>query len=189
MKKYGNQTPTKSVILDYKKTLGSEAVELYKKTGRTPYPWQEKLVNDLFAVNEEELWTHSKFGYAIPRRNSKTEVVYMAELWGLFHGMSILHTAHRISTSHSSFEKMKKYLEDMGLEDKEHFASIKAKGQERLELLEYGGVIQFRTRTSTGGLGEGFDMLVIDEAQDSPRTGGGKVEGIRPWDVYLSSSA
>lgn len=166
MKKYGSQTPTKSVILDYKKTLGSEAVELYKKTGRTPYPWQEKMVNDLFAVNEDELWTHSKFGYAIPRRNGKTEVVYMAELWGLFHGLSILHTAHRISTSHSSFEKMKKYLEDMGLEDKEHFASIKAKGQERLELLEYGGVIQFRTRTSTGGLGEGFDMLIIDEAQE-----------------------
>lgn len=166
MKKYGSQTPTKSVILDYKKSLGNEAVELYKKTGRSPYPWQEKMVNDLFAMNDEDLWTHSKFGYAVPRRNGKTEVVYMAELWGLFNGLSILHTAHRISTSHSSFEKMKKYLEDMGLVDKENFSSIKAKGQERIELNESGGVIQFRTRTSTGGLGEGFDMLIIDEAQE-----------------------
>ncbi len=166
MKKYGSQTPTKSVILDYKKSLGNEAVELYKKTGRSPFPWQEKMVNDLFAINDEDLWTHSKFGYAVPRRNGKTEVVYMAELWGLFHGLNILHTAHRISTSHSSFEKLKKYLEDMGLVDKENFSSIKAKGQERIELTEYGGVIQFRTRTSTGGLGEGFDMLIIDEAQE-----------------------
>lgn len=166
MKKYGSQTPTKSVILNYKKSLGNEAVELYKKTGRSPYPWQEKMINDLFAMNDEDLWTHSKFGYAVPRRNGKTEVVYMAELWGLFNGLSILHTAHRISTSHSSFEKMKKYLEDMGLVDKENFSSIKAKGQERIELTEYGGVIQFRTRTSTGGLGEGFDMLIIDEAQE-----------------------
>lgn len=54
----------------------------------------------------------------------------------------------------------------MGLVDKENFSSIKAKGQERIELNEYGGVIQFRTRTSTGGLGEGFDMLIIDEAQE-----------------------
>ena len=134
MKKYGNQTPTKSVVLDYKKTLGNEAVDLYKKTGRKPYPWQEKMINALFAMNDDELWTHSKFGFAIPRRNGKTEVVYMAELWGLFKGLSILHTAHRISTSHSSFEKMKKFLEDMGLSDEEDFASIKAKGQERLEL-------------------------------------------------------
>ncbi|WP_231718337.1 DEAD/DEAH box helicase family protein [Lagierella massiliensis] len=166
MKKYGNQTPTKSVILDYDKTLGHEAVELYEKTGRSPYPWQEKMINDLFAMNDEDLWTHSKFGYAVPRRNGKTEIVYMAELWGLFHGLNILHTAHRISTSHSSFEKLKKYLEDVGLEDKEDFSSIKAKGQERIELKEHGGVIQFRTRTATGGLGEGFDMLIIDEAQE-----------------------
>ncbi|MCI5698467.1 MAG: terminase large subunit [Clostridiales bacterium] len=166
MQKYGNQTPTKSVILKYKKSLGPEAVDLYKKTGRSPFPWQEKMIKDLFAMNDEDLWTHSKFGYAVPRRNGKTEVVYMAELWGLFHGLNILHTAHRISTSHSSFEKLKKYLEDMGLTDKENFSSIKAKGQERIELTEYGGVIQFRTRTSTGGLGEGFDMLIIDEAQE-----------------------
>lgn len=166
MKKYGSQAPTKSVILDYKKSLGNEAVDLYKKTGRSPFPWQEKMVNDLFAMNDDGLWTHSKFGYAVPRRNGKTEVVYMAELWGLFNGLNILHTAHRISTSHSSFEKLKKYLEDMGLVDKENFSSIKAKGQERIELEESGGVIQFRTRTSTGGLGEGFDMFIIDEAQE-----------------------
>ena len=54
----------------------------------------------------------------------------------------------------------------MGLVDGQGFSSIKAKGQERLELEESGGVIQFRTRTSTGGLGEGFDMLIIDEAQE-----------------------
>ncbi len=48
----------------------------------------------------------------------------------------------------------------------EDFNSIRAKGQERIELYETGGIIQFRTRTSTGGLGEGFDLLVIDEAQE-----------------------
>src|SRR5574337_731968 len=75
-------------------------------------------------------------------------------------------TAHRISTSHASFEALKKYLEGAGYVDGEDFNSIKGKGQERIELYESGGVIQFRTRTSSGGLGEGFDLLVIDEAQE-----------------------
>lgn len=165
-KRYGNQTPTQSFILPYSDTLGEEALDLYEKTGRKAYPWQDSLVKSLLAINEEELWTHSKFGYAVPRRNGKTEIAYIIELWSLYQGLNILHTAHRISTSHSSFEKLKMYLEDMGLEDKVDFNSIKAKGQERIELIETGGVIQFRTRTSTGGLGEGFDLLVIDEAQE-----------------------
>lgn len=166
MKRYGNQDPCQSVILPYKKSLGVEALKLYKATGREAYPWQRNLVKHLFGVNDDGLWTHSKFGYAVPRRNGKTEICYIAELWGLHKGINILHTAHRISTSHSSFEKLKKYLEDMGLVDREDFNSIKAKGQEKIELLSTGGVIQFRTRTSTGGLGEGFDLLVIDEAQE-----------------------
>ena len=166
MVRYGCQTPSQSVILDYKKTLGQEAIDIYKKTGLSPYPWQEKLIKDIFAVNDDGLWTHSKFGYAVPRRNGKTEIVYMAELWFLMDGKNIIHTAHRISTSHSSFKKLKKYLEKMGMVDKVDFKSIKAKGQEMIELIETGGVIQFRTRTETGGLGEGFDLLVIDEAQE-----------------------
>ncbi|CRH17082.1 hypothetical protein CM318V1_1020001 [Carnobacterium maltaromaticum] len=54
----------------------------------------------------------------------------------------------------------------MGYKEGTDFNSIKAKGQERLELYATGGVIQFRTRTSSGGLGEGFDLLIIDEAQE-----------------------
>ena len=166
MKRYGSQTPSQSVILEYDTSLGDEALKIYEKTGLKPYPWQEDLVRAIFATNEDKLWTHSRFGYAVPRRNGKTEACYITELWFLMQGKNILHTAHRISTSHSSFEKLKKYLEKMGMEDKVDFNSIKAKGQERIELIESGGVIQFRTRTSTGGLGEGFDLLVIDEAQE-----------------------
>ena len=120
----------------------------------------------MMAIDDEGLWVHQKFGFSIPRRNGKTEVVYIIELDALEEGLSVLHTAHRISTSHSSFEKMKKYLEECGYVEGEDFNSIKAKGQERLELYKTGGIIQFRTRTSSGGLGEDFDVLIIDEAQE-----------------------
>ena len=163
---FGNQYPTQSVILPYTETKYLEAIELYTNTKRKCYEWQHNILKDIMAVDENGLWAHQKFGYSIPRRNGKTEIVYMLELWALENGLSTLHTAHRISTSHSSYEKLKKYLEDSGYVEGEDFNSIKAKGQERLELYETGGVIQFRTRTSSGGLGEGFDFLVIDEAQE-----------------------
>lgn len=164
--RFGNQFPTQSVILPYVKSLYQEAIGFYHKTKCKCYEWQLNMLKVIMAVEDDGLWVHQKFGYSIPRRNGKTEVVYILELWALENGLSTLHTAHRISTSHSSFEKLKKYLEDSGYVEGEDFNSIKAKGQERLELYKSGGVIQFRTRTSSGGLGEGFDLLVIDEAQE-----------------------
>ena len=162
----GNQFPTQSVILPYEKSLYQEALDIYHKTKCKCYEWQLNMLKPIMAVEDDGLWVHQKFGYSIPRRNGKTEVVYILELFALERGLSTLHTAHRISTSHSSFEKLKRYLEDSGYVEGEDFNSIKAKGQERLELYKSGGVIQFRTRTSSGGLGEGFDFLVIDEAQE-----------------------
>lgn len=162
----GNQFPTQSVILPYDKSLYQEALDIYHKTKCKCYEWQLNMLKPIMAVEDDGLWVHQKFGYSIPRRNGKTEVVYILELFALERGLSTLHTAHRISTSHSSFEKLKKYLEESGYVEGEDFNSIKAKGQERLHLYKTGGVIQFRTRTSSGGLGEGFDLLVIDEAQE-----------------------
>jgi phage terminase large subunit-like protein len=45
------------------------------------------------------------------------------------------------------------------------FKSTKQYGLEQI-FMTGGGSIVFRTRTETGGLGEGFDLLVIDEAQE-----------------------
>ncbi|MFT0190870.1 terminase [Candidatus Enterococcus avicola] len=169
--KFGNQHPTQSVIIPYDETLSQEAISYYERSGLSVYEWQRSLLAPIMAVDEDGLWIHQKYGYSIPRRNGKTEIVYMREIYALEIGQSVLHTAHRISTSHSSFKKMKKYMEMMGyVEGRKNegadFNSIKAKGQEMIELYETGGVIQFRTRTSSGGLGEGFDLLVIDEAQE-----------------------
>lgn len=53
----GRQTPTQAVTLPYESTRGSEAVELYKTTGREAQEWQALLLYDLLAVNEDGLWT------------------------------------------------------------------------------------------------------------------------------------
>lgn len=160
-KRTGRQTPTQSVALPYTVTYGKEAVDLYNSTGRTVQEWQENLLFDILSINDDGLWVHAKFGYSIPRRNGKSEVLMMRELYGLKHGERILHTAHRTTTSHATWEKV------CGLLDA---AEIKYKATKQMGLetirCEDGGLINFRTRSSKGGLGEGYDLLIVDEAQE-----------------------
>ena len=157
----GSQTPSRSVILPYSDSLGGEACGVYSETGRTPQEWQRMLLTDIMGRNEEGLWTHTKFGYAVPRRNGKNEVVAMRELWGMRNGERILHTAHRTTTSRAAWERLCALLDDSGTE----YRSSGALGQESVRV-KGGGRCQFRTRTTKGGLGEGFDLLIIDEAQE-----------------------
>ena len=168
-KRIGRQTPTTSLVLPYKKTKGKEAVEIYNKTGRTAREWQELLIYDIMAYDDEGLWVHSTYGYAVPRRNGKTEDVIMRILWGLKNGEKIIYTSHLISTSHSVWETLTYLLDSMDIK----YASVKAKGQENIRLLDENDkpykldhMINFRTRSNNGGLGEGYDLLIIDEAQE-----------------------
>lgn len=170
-KRYGRQTPTQSVTLPYTETHGAEAIELYEKTGRKAQDWQKLLIYDMLSWEkdgDDELWVHSKFGYAVPRRNGKNEVVSIRELYGLDRGEHILHTAHRTPTSSSAFSRLYDLLTKAGYQEKEDFSVYRQYGLERIEMSPDlgGGIASFRTRTAKGGLGEGFDLLVIDEAQE-----------------------
>lgn len=173
----GRQTPTISVVLPYNETYGDEAIKLYNETGRTAQEWQELMLADILATNNEGLWVHSKFGYSVPRRNGKNEIVAIRELYGLLHGEHILHTAHRTTTSSSASLRLVTLLNDLGWEEvqrvnkkgtySKHFTYSKQFGLERVQLLDgSGGKCDFRTRSGKGGLGEGFDLLIIDEAQE-----------------------
>ena len=162
MARIGNQNPTQSVILPYKKSLYQKAIDTYEKSGRTAQEWQVNLSKHIYAVNKEGLWTHTKFGFSLPRRNGKNEVVVIREMQGLLDGEQILHTAHRTTTSHTAWERLYRLLDKANIE----YTSLKATGRERIEIPSTGGRVEFRTRTTLGGLGEGFDLLVIDEAQE-----------------------
>lgn len=118
------------------------------------------------AVGEDGLWVHMKFGWSIPRRNGKSEILIMRSVWGVINGERVLYTAHRTTTSHNAWEKCIDQLTKAGYVEGEDFKTTKQFGLEHIEWLNGGGVINFRTRSSKGGLGEGYDLLVIDEAQE-----------------------
>lgn len=167
----GSQTPTQSFVLPYTKTSGAEAVEIYERSGRKAMDWQKLLVYDMLARNDDDEWMHMKFGYAVPRQNGKNEAIAIREMYGLMHGERILHTAHRTSTEHAAWERLLTILTDAKLVDpgSKDKGIYRASGKEHIYLDAYkegGGRIEFRTRTSKGGLGESYDLLIIDEAQE-----------------------
>lgn len=176
-KRFGNEKPTVWVTLPYRKTAGAEAIEIYNKSGKTALPWEELQIKAILAVDKNGGYIHRRYGLSVPRRNGKTELLIMRELYALKHGEKVLHTAHLTATSSDASQKLARALEAIGYEEVQkkkrgevydhHFTYKKQFGQEVITLLcEGGGKVSFRTRTSKGGLGENCDVLIIDEAQE-----------------------
>lgn len=180
MARLGRQMPTQAVILPFEKTMGIDAVTAYEQSGRKAMEWQKLMVSNIMGVDAEGLWTHASFGYEVPRQNGKGEILAIRELWGLLNGERICHTAHRTSTSHSAFVRLTEILTSAGYvelgrpkKDEEipekSFKSTKQYGLEQI-MMTGGGYIVFRTRSEAGGIGESFDLLIIDEAQEYTST-------------------
>lgn len=167
-KRVGSQEPTISVVLPYTDSLGEEACAIYNRSRRNTLPWQELMLEDIMAVDEDGLWIHMKFGWSIPRRNGKSEILIIRAIWGVTHGRRVLYTAHRTTTSSNAWSKCVDRLTEAGYVEGVDFKTLKRFGLETIEWLKDGSkaVINFRTRSSKGGLGEGYDDLIIDEAQE-----------------------
>ena len=171
-----NQNPSfTNVEYDPKKTRGNDAVKLYKSTGQQLFTWQQRQIKAIEATTTGGLWKYMNYCICVSRRNGKGEILAAREMDGLINlKEKICHTAHRTTTSHDAFNRLYTLLKKAGYQehsrkkkdmpDKSFFAS-KQYGLEHIEV-SGGGIIDFRTRTDNGGLGEGFDLLVLDEAQE-----------------------
>ena len=174
MARIGNQDPSYTNVT-YFDTKGQEAIDLYSMTTQELMEWQQAQIKAIMAVNDDGLWLYMKYCICVSRRNGKGEILAARELYGIVDlGEKICHTAHRSTTSHDAFNRLYTLLKKAGYEEhsrkrkdmpEKSFYASKQFGLEHIEI-SGGGVIDFRTRTNNGGLGEGFDVLVIDEAQE-----------------------
>lgn len=174
MARIGNQDPSYTNVT-YFDTKGQEAIDLYSMTTQELMEWQQAQIKAIMAVNDDGLWLYMKYCICVSRRNGKGEILAARELSGIVDlGEKICHTAHRSTTSHDAFNRLYTLLKKAGYEEhsrkrkdmpEKSFYASKQFGLEHIEI-SGGGVIDFRTRTNNGGLGEGFDVLVIDEAQE-----------------------
>ena len=172
-----NQNPsfTNVTLTRSTKSLGSKAVKLYASTAQDLMTWQQRQIRAIMSTNKNGEWKYSKYCIALSRRNGKGEVLAARELYGLIYlNEKICHTAHRTTTSHDAFNRLFALLKKAGYQEhskkkknmpERSFYASKQYGLEHIEI-SGGGIIDFRTRTNNGGLGEGFDLLVIDEAQE-----------------------
>lgn len=172
-----NQNPsfTNVVLTKSTKTLGTKAIKLYASTGQELMVWQQRQIRAIMALDSKGQWKHMNYCIGLSRRNGKGEVLAAREMFGLIElKEKICHTAHRTTTSHDAFNRLYTLLKKAGYQEhskkkknmpERSFYASKQYGLEHIEI-SGGGIIDFRTRTNNGGLGEGFDLLVIDEAQE-----------------------
>lgn len=85
-RKKGCQDPSKCVFLvsQERKSEYKQAVKIYEASGRKVLKWQKQLLAHITAKNKDKLYTYTKFGYSVPRRNGKSEILALREIQGLF---------------------------------------------------------------------------------------------------------
>ena len=162
----GSQEPRVRIAEDYEFSYGGDAGELAGAYGLTPDPWQQTVLDDWFAVDEDGKYIHDTCGLSVPRQNGKNGVLEVRELYGMtVEGERILHTAHEVKTARKAFLRLLSFFENEREypELVEAVKSIrKTNGQEAIELTN-GGSIEFSAR-SKGGFT--VDVVICDEAQE-----------------------
>jgi len=171
----GRQTPTYSWCGSYRRTEGGFAAEMANVYGMPPHPWQQLVLKDWLALDDNGKLLNSMCVLAVPRQNGKTGVSDPRETWGLVRrGEWILHTAQEYQTAQKAFDRLRAKFGTRKNDPYAEFPELNAlvkkytvsAGQMVLDL-KGGGHIEFRTRGSNGDVGRGgtFDLVVVDEAQ------------------------
>ena len=175
MSRVGNQNPTYRRAAKYDKTEGGYASELSTHYALKPHPWQNLVLDDWLAVDDNGKLIHSFCVLEVPRQNGKTGVSDPRETWGLVkRHEQILHTAQEFQTAKKAFDRLRKKFGRKKNDPFAEFPELNAlvdhytvsAGQMVLDLVN-GGHIEFRTRGNNSDMGRGgtFDLVVIDEAQ------------------------
>lgn len=136
--------------------------------GCTLDPWQADVI-DCWLGRDENGYTVTSAGLALPRQNGKNICLEAREFYGLVvGGERILHTAHQVRTSKKSFRRLaamftdKRHPEITDIVKQIRYTN----GEECIEL-DNGGVIEFSARSRQAARGfDGISLVVFDEAQE-----------------------
>lgn len=162
-----------------------DALALWDLTGRSLDPWQESTLEALLAVDADGEWAASESGLLVSRQQGKGEILQVYDLahlllWPKPDGEPkvILHTAHEFATVDAHYRKLKRrfmstpwlrrQLKGGGVETARGVSGISTGMGRRIFELENGNLLVLQTRTGSAGVGLTVDVLVVDEAQESP---------------------
>lgn len=165
----GSQEPRIQVEPSRTSTDGADAALLMSAYGCTLDPWQQLVIDCWLGKNEDDKYTMTSGGLALPRQNGKNVCLEAREFFGLVvNGEKILHTAHQVRTSKKSFRRLAAMFTDKRhTEITDIVKNIRyTNGEECIEL-DNGGVIEFSARSRQAARGfDGISLVVFDEAQE-----------------------
>lgn len=170
MARLGSQEPTFAAVGGYASSDGPRAVSLFRGYGVAFYPCQEYELELFLARDACGRVSAKTIAISKPRQNGKSFGARHYAIWmAAVEGKKALYTAHHGKTMRKMFKAVADFVEgtpDFRAALKPGREGIyRAAGSEGVYFAN-GGMIEFATRTNSGGRGETYDVIVIDEAQE-----------------------
>lgn len=175
----GRQRPSLLRIPERAGSRGGEAIDLATVAGLREDPWQELTLDAILSIDGSGCWVCTEFGVLVSRQNGKGNIILPYELAHLFlwpkadgEPKTILHSAHEVRTTVEAFRRMKRVITSSPLLMGELLGGergIKDNNQQRGFELANGNRLLFMARSRNAGVGFTVDVLVVDEAQETPQ--------------------
>ncbi|QZY52912.1 phage terminase family protein [Leucobacter tenebrionis] len=175
----GLQEPSLLRIPERAGSRAGEALDLAAVAGLREDPWQELTLDAILSIDAAERWVCTEFGVLVSRQNGKGNIILPYELAHLFlwpkadgEPKTILHSAHEVKTAVEAFRRLKRVITASPLLMGELLGGergIKDNNQWRGFELANGNRLMFMARSRNAGVGFTVDVLVVDEAQETPQ--------------------
>lgn len=174
----GRQEPRLLRVPERAGSRVDEALDLAYLAGVRCDPWQEIELDAIFSVDAFGRWVCTEYGKLVARQNGKGNIILPFELAHLFlwpkpdgEPKTIVHTAHELKTAKEAFRRLKRVITSSPVLMGELLGGergIKDNNNERGFELANGNRLLFIARSKNSGVGFSVDVLVVDEAQQTP---------------------
>lgn len=173
----GNQEPTTHIFKEGAESAYNSPIlkrNIHSWVSK-PFPWQELVYHDLFALTENGSLQYKTVCLSVPRRNGKTEIILgIMVIFSIMYNAKTLYTAQVQDTADDVYSRFMDLIESRKSRLHLYFPGIQRKSKVSEEVVQaYNpktgrplGTLEFRGRRGDKGRGVTRDVLIIDEAQD-----------------------
>lgn len=143
-------------------SAAQDCIDIYEVAGGKLDDWQEGCLRNGCLLRADLNWASFENCVVVPRQNGKGAVIEALILASLFvwGNAKTVYAAHRLDTAQSTFSRVRALIEttpELARRCKQINDSDYS-----IELLT-GGIVEFKTRTASGGRGLTGDLVILDE--------------------------